>query len=406
MKTKKRKKCAEISNSGVIGFNYCDFILFYFILLQQYGRKMAVSSLKERLTKLQSKTKKGRLNSSSLSQVKEKKSIFSTISQETLDTNIDVNSDKFFLCTNHNGIPKLTIPDVDFNDDRIVSKETLIIVIKSLSKSYLFPQIGSGSGMGLLSQNSKTSRISRQYPKVCLQDQLYALFRGQETHIDKCINELVSIGKIRILDMNFENFGFNVLILAEEFEKILENSFKESEYGKLIKFKEIFDIDPTATQISNAALLRENLQISTFINKGLICISASDSIPGIYNITLPHLGGLLRVIKNAVKWITDTTEKTREKMILATELRDKWTKPFLTKSSKQQEPTFKREYYTSNRVGTSNGKLITPTGPGVNIVKFRGVGLDWILAMMIGIGILESYDSPVGLIYKATGKRL
>jgi hypothetical protein len=360
---------------------------------------MAVSSLRERLKKLQSKTRNSNSETSKSPNKRQKKSFFNT------DAGID--SEHALEEVSSNRLPHLHFSDVDFS--KKVNSKVLLYVGERLSNAYLFPQIGVGvGGNGLLSQNSKTSRISRQYPKIFIKDQLYTFFNGQETQVDLCVDELVSMNKIRILDMNFENFGFTVLIINDEFNRIVNSSFKESQNIQLEKFQNLIQSNFQATQLINSQLLDENLDISMLISYGLICISASEPIPGIYNITLPHLGGLLRVIKNSVKWIIEITSKTRERMILDSDLREKWFKPYKitkTQTQIQTQETFKREYYTTDRVGTVKAKQIV-TGPGINIVKFRGIGLDWILSLMLGTGILEEFESPVGFVYKWTGKLL
>lgn len=359
---------------------------------------MGASSLRERLAKLQSKTRNTGVSKTEQAKKRQKKSFFQADSA--------VESENVLERVTNITLPRLHFPNVDLNGK--VNKDAIMIIGERMSNAYLFPQIGVGVGVsGLLSQNSKTSRISRQYPKVFIQDQLYALYAGQETQVDFCINELVSMGKLHVLDMNFENFGFTVLVLHDEFDRILDSTFKESDHIMLQNYKDLIFSDNQATQLTSTLLLNSNLNIPKLINFGLICISSSESTPGIYNITLPHLGGLLRVVKNSVKWITETTSKTRERMILDSELREKWFKPYITnkdKMTKKQE-LFKREYYTTDRVGIVKEKSVV-VGPGINIVKFRGIGIDWAISLMIGIGILETFDSPVGLVYKWTGKSL
>lgn len=359
---------------------------------------MGASSLRDRLTKLQSKTKNRGVSNTELNKKREKKSFFQA------DTAIE--SANVLEETSNITLPHLYFPKVNLANK--VSKDSILLIGERLSNVYLFPQIGVGVGVsGLLSQNSKTSRISRQYPKIFIQDQLYALYAGQETQVDLCVNELVSSGKLHVLDMNFENFGFSVLVLDNEFNRIIDSTFRKTDYIISQSYKCLIHSDNQATQLTDAQLLNSGLNISNLINYGLICISSSEPISGIYNITLPHLGGLLRVVKNSVKWITEATSKTRERMILDAELREKWFKPYITDKDKltNKQDSFKREYYTTDRVGIAKEKKIV-AGPGVNIVKFRGIGIDWVISLMIGIGILETFNSPVGLVYKWSGKSL
>lgn len=368
---------------------------------------MAVTPLRERLAKLQSKTK----NVNPPRPKKEKPSFFNTDSPIAGATCLQELSS--------NTLPYLRFPDVDFTQP--VTKSAILKVGQRLSFSHLFPQINTdpaltkmGNGTALLSESSKTSRISKQYPKIFIQDQLYALFKGQETQVDRLVNALIAEGSLRLIDMNLEHVGFGVLITQKEFTNTIERSFSNSneEQSQQSNFKDLLFSDNSLTQIPSSLLLAHNLNIPLLISKGLICIAASEASPGIYNITLPHLGGLLRVVKNSVKWITDLTNKTKERMILDTQLRDKWFKPYVppksTKNSRLRDssnPNPQREYYTTDRVGSVKQKVVA-VGPGVNIVKFRGIGLDWVLAVLVGMGGIESFESPVGLVYKSTGKLL
>lgn len=363
---------------------------------------MAVSSLRERLIRLQGKTKSRTnsvINKDTRKQVekREKKSFFNSDNSIDDESSLKRSEGAHLL----NG---LNFPGVDFS--KKLNKSVLYDVAKRLSTGYLFPHI-SPTGSSSLSQSSKTSKISRQYPKLLLQDQLYSLFPGQETEIDKLVIDLVRDGLLRKLNMNLDQFSFNILILQAEYEHIVDGCFSESEKGIKFRFLDLVRSDFTAAQIDQRSLLENDLNIPQLISRGLICISTTDHMSGIYNLTVPHLGGLLRVIKNAVKWITENTLRTREKMILDSDLRGKWFKSYEAKDKVQQTTTFQREHFTTTRVGvaTETTKQVA-TGPGINIVKFRGIGLDWILALMIGMGILEVYESPVGIVYKATGKTI
>lgn len=368
------------------------------------------SSLKERLAKLQSKSRKpvrrGVSSSPTKSSCKIKKSFFNSDNPIESETSLlsTANIDDI------NDLPYLQFPDINKNES--LNKLIILKAANRLSKKYMLPQIGVGvNGVGLLSQNSKTFKISKKYPNILIQDQLYAIFKGQETKIDRIISELVDDSKLRVLNMNFENFNFSVLIVTDEFNKIIKNSFKDSEIQIRDRYLELLNNDPTITQILSDDLINCNLDHSLLISKGLICMSSSPEYTSnlIYNITLPHLGGLLRVVQNSVKWITSITTNTREHMIMTSTLRDRWFKTYVppknSNSNYINDNTFNREYYTTDRVGIVKPKSEI-AGPSVNIVKFRGIGLDWVLALMLGTGCLESYESPAGLVYRSTGKSL
>lgn len=365
---------------------------------------MAVSSLRERLSKLQSKTRSrrdGSLSTPSSSDKKEKKSFFNADNAIDESSLTETNNQNFTI-----DIPNLTFPDIDTS--KPPSPLSILKAANRLSKRYIFPQINRASPhTSLISTNSKTSKISRQYPNILIQDQLYSIFKQNETLIDKIVDDLISNLKLRIFNMNFENFNFNILIVNDEYNKIINNSFTDKEQKMKENFVDLINSNPHCNQISTQSLLSSNLNPSILISKGLICISNSDTLTstsnGLYNLTLPHLGGLLRVIKNSAKWITTTTAKTREKLITSNDLQHLWFKPFIV--SKNLNSAFNREYFTSDRVGVAIVRQPN-TGPGINIVKFRGLGLEWILSLLIGTGILECYHSPVGIIYKSTGKHL
>lgn len=391
---------------------------------------MAVSSLRDRLAKLQSKTRNNKNNvKNTHTDNKSKKSFFNTDTQSLDETSL--------TNTNENDIDinNLTFPDLDFT--KPPDKQAILKVTDKLSKRYIFPQVRHNLGddndnrsvhkskndnsytsqLSLLSSNSKTSKISRQYPNIIIQDQLYAIFKSQETLIDKLVNELVMELKLKIFNMNFENFNFNIIITYNDYLEILDNSFSEKDKKSKDNFINLIHSNPLISQISANNLNLLNLNPSLLISKGLICISNSNNISNnsnnldcVYNLTLPHLGGLLRIIKNSVNWIINSTSKTKERLIMATDLRNLWFKTYIPPktqitSNSNNNNNFKREYFITDRVGVVKPKMIQ-NGPGVNIVKFRGIGLEWILALMIGVGILESYQSPVGIIYKSTGKRL
>ncbi|TID19172.1 hypothetical protein CANINC_003742 [Pichia inconspicua] len=363
---------------------------------------MAVSSLRERLSRLQGKTKNRASNvvckdAKMKSEKPEKKSFFNSDNSLDDDSSLRRSEGAHLL-------GGLNFPDVDFN--LRVTKSALFDVSKRLSTSYSFPLINP-TGSSSLSQNSKTSKISKQYPKLLLQDQLYSLFPGQETLLDNLVNELVRDGRLRRLKMNLDQFSFNILILQSEYEQIVDSCFSERENAIKTAFFDLIRSDFTATQIDQENLLHYNMNIPQLINRGLICISTGENMYGLYNLSIPHLGGLLRVIKNAVKWITDNTLRTRERMILDSDLRQKWFKSFEQKDMGKTNQTNQRIHFTTTRVGVaSETTKKVATGPGINIIKFRGIGLDWILALMIGVGIFEVYESPVGTVYKATGKSI
>lgn len=393
---------------------------------------MAVSSLRERLAKLQSKTRNNKNGvKHTYTANNSKKSFFNNDNQQIDETSL-TNTDEGSIKINN-----LTFSEVDFT--KAPDKSAILKVINKLSKRYIFPQVrynnsGDDNGdnitnttitnnnnhtsqLSLLSANSKTSKISKQYPNIIIQDQLYAIFRNQETLIDKLVNELVMELKLKTFNMNFENFNFNIIIMYKDYLKILNDSFNNKDENLKNNFLNLFNLNPLISQISNNDLNLINLNPSLLISKGLICISNSNNVINnnsnsnyIYNLTLPHLGGLLRIIKNSVNWIINNTSKTRENLIMATDLRNLWFKTYIPPKTQinnknNNNTSFKREYFISDRVGVVKPKL-KQNGPGVNIVKFRGIGLEWILALMIGVGILESYQSSVGIIYKSTGKRL
>lgn len=375
-------------------------------------------SLRERLARLQAKARGSPRKTSSLSSSSSTKTAPTppaTTKKSFFNAENTVESETALVESPENALPNMHFPGVDTS--RPPTKKALMEVAARLSRAYSFPQLGVGVGTGLLSQNSKTTRISRQYPHVFVQDQLYAIFPHQHTLVDKLVSELVADARLRVLDMNFENFSFTVLVPSEQFMHTVQSSFSGSEEKLMQRYVDLLSVDPSATQVSASDLLEAGISFSTLIAKGLICMSAaaaSESSVGVYNITLPHLGGLLRVVKSSCKWIAGLTDKTREHMIMASALQERWFKPYVPPKSKaaskapdsnNNNNAFKREYYTTDRVGTAQPKQ-EANGPGVNIVKFRGVGLDWVLALMIGTGMLEAYISPVGVVYKATGKRL
>ena len=368
-------------------------------------------SLRERLARLQSKTARtGTPKMKSTSARKDARNSESGSAPRKKSFFDDENTETGLVEASENALPNMHFPGVDIG--RPPTRAALLAVARRLAGAYLFPQLGVGVGTGLLSQNSKTARISRQYPHVLVQDQFYAVFGGHQTLVDRLVSELVADGDLRVLDMNYENFNFTVLMPNDEFLRTARANFRDAESPLRERYVELLSADPAATQIAASDLLDADIGFSTLISRGLICISAAESSTGIYNITLPHLGGLLRVVKSSCKWIASLTEKTREHMVLASVLREKWFRPYVPPKTQTKRPPdtnaytgFKREYYTTDRVGTAQHRP-DATGPGVNIVKFRGVGLDWVLALMIGAGLLEAYESPVGLVYKSTGKAL
>lgn len=51
--------------------------------------------------------------------------------------------------------------------------------------------------------------------------------------------------------------------------------------------------------------------------------------------------------------------------------------------------------------------LVFDMGAGsIKINFFKGLNLEWVLSFMVGKGLLEVFNSPVGLIYRLTGKSL
>ncbi len=176
----------------------------------------------------------------------------------------------------------------------------------------------------------------------------------------------------------------------------------------------------TAEAVTATELSANNLDPAQLVAAGVLSI-ASNTITtnsGVeYTVHPPHMGGWLRVLKRAGEWVLKTlntvTKTTSSSSMEKGELVSRYTKPVPmigTKATITTNNNVVRTHFTTKRVGVAKntGKHNdNSTGPGLDVVRFRGISLDWVLLALLGCGAVEYLSVGVGggVRLRATGKK-
>ncbi|QPG74224.1 hypothetical protein FOA43_001549 [Brettanomyces nanus] len=142
-------------------------------------------------------------------------------------------------------------------------------------------------------------KFNHNFPQLVIVDQLYCIMAktGSETFIDRNIEQLITLQKVKLIDLNNENFNFRLIILYEDFLKVVKDTFKDEKVMK--RFINLIEDYPNLLQIDGALLKRYALDTTQLIHLGFLSISrerkGGDS-EAVYNISLPNLGPFLKIV--------------------------------------------------------------------------------------------------------------
>lgn len=192
---------------------------------------------------------------------------------------------------------------------------------------------------------SRSARIVAKYPHICTKEHLYAAFEDNISRCDAEIETLLLNNILISIPATISNSDIEILIPQDTFK---------SKYGNELTSDEM------------SYILNKNGEApSTLVEKGFLTIAET--------LSLPHLGALLRILHKAINWVLGQIKK---RVNSYKSLASLWMKPM---------------------------KKDTPP---LCIFKFRGIGIEWVLHFMIGFGLIEQLYTPVGVIYKSTGKKI
>lgn len=269
-----------------------------------------------------------------------------------------------------------------------------------------------------LSQRSKTTVITTQYPPLFLQCQLYAVFstgtaNATPTAVDTVVESLVAQGILTRISGGPQT-SLQLLMFTKDLERTLISA------GCNITEEDAKWLADTSEAVTATELSANNLDPTQLVAAGVLSI-ASNAITtnsGVeYTVHPPHMGGWLRVLKRAGEWVLKTlntvTKTTSSSSMEKGELVSRYTKPVPmigTKVTITTNNNVVRTHFTTKRVGVAKntGKHNDDsTGPGLDVVRFRGISLDWVLLALLGCGAVEYLSVGVGggVRLRATGKK-
>ncbi len=221
-------------------------------------------------------------------------------------------------------------------------------------------------------------KFNHNFPQLVIVDQLYCILpnRSCETYIDQSVEQLITSGNIKMIDLNNENFRFRLAILYDDFIKVVTDSIDETDFRDA--FIKLIQDYPNVLQIDSSILSRYDLDANRLVQLGFLTISrgrggfesGSVSRSNVYNISLPNLGPFLKIIKVGIRFVSKLCQSYHQNEVLEKHLVEKYSRDTLVYR------------------------------------RMRGLNITWMLSVMVGSGLLECFNTPVGRIYKLTGKRL
>ena len=247
------------------------------------------------------------------------------------------------------------------------------------------------------SRASRTARLQREYPHILLVEQLYACYPGQEGTVDRLVRN--NCNRIVRIDMDQENFPYTVLVLADTFREMvyrtnppLLQDIADRYVNMVLSYGETRVSRETLREHSLCNGSRGNISSMEMqlVHVGLLVLSREE---GVYNLTLTHLGGLLRVVDRALRWVLRQLDGAgRGGTVAATVLREKWYGGVSLESGGlfRGASTSKEGVIYDNKVKKE---------VSLCIYKFRGMGLEYVLLLALGRGLLEKRKTPTGVFY-------
>lgn len=204
---------------------------------------------------------------------------------------------------------------------------------------------------------------------------LHALFPHDPTFIDRELQRVVEAGQIRRINVNI-NAG-DMVIESKYYFRIYRDrkaaAVAEDSDSVVIfeKFEKLLRQKSAATAITSDDLaefdISEDSGIRALLDIGFLVLAGA---PGVYQISIPNVGSLLKLVFRSRKWVVSVLGKTKFKEMLEKTMRERW------------EAALKSRWR-----------------------EFRGVKFAWVLMECKGGGWCEPFQTSVGRCWRLTGKR-
>lgn len=267
-------------------------------------------------------------------------------------------------------VENFTVGD-DLDDPQMqTNKDIILSTIKFLNKLQF--------EASMVNKKRLFHKFNHNFPQLVIVDQLYCILpnRSCETYIDQSVEQSITFGAIKMIDLNNENFRFRLAILYDDFIKVVNDSIEDASFRNA--FINLIQDYPNMLQIDSTTLSRYKLEPKKLVQLGFLTISrgrggfesGSSSNPNVYNVGLPNLGPFLKIVKVGIRFVSKLCQSYHQNEVLETHLIEKYTRDTLAYR------------------------------------RMRGLNITWMLSVMVGSGLLECYNTPVGRVYKLTGKQL
>lgn len=221
-------------------------------------------------------------------------------------------------------------------------------------------------------------KFRQALPPAVLKSQLVGVYHQTPTMVDKELHAQVAQSRLRVVLVN-GGLGGEVVVDSTSFFDVMQTTFTAPDNSStevFDAFKTLLESKPAATTLTEVDLDAAGLTSDgcrLIVNLGFLTLSTTASTAhaaDTFDLALPNLGTLLRLVKLARKWVVDTLHHFKNGTMQEQALLQRWT----------------------------NSKECWR--------KFRGLSVAWVLLDCYGGGWIERVDTPVGVHWKLTGKRL
>lgn len=221
-------------------------------------------------------------------------------------------------------------------------------------------------------------KFRQALPPAVLKSQLVGVYHQTPTMVDKELHAQVAQSRLRVVLVN-GGLGGEVVVDSATFFAVMHATFTSPDHPStqvFTSFKQLLDAKPAATTLTEADLEAAGLSSDAcrlIVNLGFLTLSTTASTThaaDTFDLSLPNLGTLLRLVKLARKWVVDTLQHF--------------------KNGTMQEQALVQRWANSKECWR----------------KYRGLSVDWVLLDCYGGGWIERVETPVGVHWKLTGKRL
>lgn len=224
-------------------------------------------------------------------------------------------------------------------------------------------------------------------PHCVLKSQLMGLDWKNATLVEKELYTHTNEGQVRIILIN-GGLGGEMVVESTYFYKVMETTFnssgtsdsaqsEESEETDTLHayrtFRSLLESRPSAATLSEDDLKAAGLdskECRAIVNCGFLTLSTDMNQMKTFELSMPNVGTLMRLVKIARKWMFDSLKNRRNCSMAEASLQTKWC----------------------------NSKDLWN--------KMKGMNLAWVLLDCYGGGWIEPFNTPVGQHWKLTGKKL